>query len=302
MSDVSALVGFRRILVALDASRESQVALAAAAGLARQLDAELMGLFIEDIDLLNLAALPFSREIPVLSLSGRDLDLARTERELRFRAAAARRDLAAMADRFHLPWSFRVSRGHVDTELLNAAQEADLIAVGKGARPISARAWLGSTGRAIVTGAAQSVLFAARVDSPADAPVAILYEKGGRSAAIAFAARLAERDRRRLIIFVLGDSESALVQQEISVNRQLRAFSASAAILPMRPSEPTSLWQALQAKSPNLLILDALPKLLPEVTLELLVEKSNCSLLLLRNWELAPSADTPRDGRQTDKP
>ena len=80
--------GFRRILVALDASRESDAALAAAAELAQQLDAELMGLFIEDIDLLNLAALPFSREVAVLSLSGRGLDPERVARELRSKAAA----------------------------------------------------------------------------------------------------------------------------------------------------------------------------------------------------------------------
>ena len=77
-----------------------------------------------------------------------------------------------------------------------------------------------------MTRTARSVLFAARVDSPADAPVPISCEKGGRSAAIVLAARLAERDRRRLVIFVLGDSGAAVAQQELSVNTQLRARQA----------------------------------------------------------------------------
>jgi len=282
MSDLQTAIGFRRILVALDASRESQAALAAAAELAGQLGAELMGLFIEDIDLLNLAALPFSREIPLLSPSGRGLDLERIEGELRSKAAAARRALAAVADRLDLQWSFRVARGHVEAELLTAAREADLVAVGKGVRPLSARARLGSAGRAVATQAARSVLFATRAASPVGAPVAIIYEDSSKSPAIGLAARLAERDRRRLVIFLLGESQASLARQEVSLNKQLRSLGTNAAILTVQASDPSNLWQALQARPLNLLILDALPKLLPDVTLDLLVEKSNCSILLLR--------------------
>ena len=292
MSDVAAPFGFRRILVALDASHESRAALSTAADLARQLDAELMGLFVEDIDLLNLAALPFSREIPVLSLSGRNLDLARTERELRAGAAAARRALAAMAERRHLQWSFRVVRGRVDTELLTASREADLITVDQRARQLSARAQLGSAGHTILTRAMRSVLIAAR-ETLTDAPVAVVSEASGISGAIALAARLAERNRRHLVIFLLGDSPSSFAQQEVSISSQLRLLGARAAIQPVRTSDPTSLWHALQATPISLLILDAVSRLLPEVTLDLLIEKSNCSLLLLRERasDQAPSQE-----------
>ena len=292
MNDIPARAGFRRILVALDASRESDAALAAAAELAKHLDAELMGLFIEDIDLLNLAALPFSREVPVLSLSGRELDPERVERELRSKAAAARRALAALADELHLQWSFRIARGHVDAELLTASQEADLVAVGKGTRPLSGKARLGSTGRAIVIQAARSVLLAAGIDGPADAPVAIVYEGSGDSAALALAARLAESDRRHLVVFVLGDSQTSFAQREVSVRQQLRALGVSAAILRLQTSDAAGLLYALQSRPLSLLILDAIPKLLPEVTLDLLVEKCSCSLLLLRDWTLNRRAPT----------
>ena len=52
-----------RILVALDASPQSEAALRAAAELAALLEAELEGLFVEDINLLHLCGLPFGREI-----------------------------------------------------------------------------------------------------------------------------------------------------------------------------------------------------------------------------------------------
>ena len=47
-----------RILVALDASPASVAAAAAAASLAGRLHAELEGVFVEDADLLALAAYP----------------------------------------------------------------------------------------------------------------------------------------------------------------------------------------------------------------------------------------------------
>ena len=50
----------RRILVAIDASAASLDALAAATALASRLGAALEGLFVEDEDLLRLAALPFT--------------------------------------------------------------------------------------------------------------------------------------------------------------------------------------------------------------------------------------------------
>ncbi|MBK7177644.1 MAG: universal stress protein [Chloroflexi bacterium] len=53
----------QRILVALDASPHSLAALEAAIDLAERLDAELQGLFVEDINLLRLAQLPFAREL-----------------------------------------------------------------------------------------------------------------------------------------------------------------------------------------------------------------------------------------------
>ena len=52
-----------RVMVALDSTKQSQAALKAAAELAARLNVELIGLFVEDINLLQLASLPFAREI-----------------------------------------------------------------------------------------------------------------------------------------------------------------------------------------------------------------------------------------------
>jgi hypothetical protein len=128
MSDTHAAFDFRRILVTMPHG-ESQAALEAAAKLAVRLEAELIGLFVEDVDLLNLAALPLSREALMLSRSGRLLDPEQIERELKSKAAVARRALAQTAAALHLDWSFWIARGRVEAELLAAALEADLVAL-----------------------------------------------------------------------------------------------------------------------------------------------------------------------------
>ena len=81
MSEAKPESSSRRILVVLDASPFGLEALEAAAGLAARLRAELQGLFVEDVDLLRLAGLPFAREL-AYSSSQRRLDVATMEHVL----------------------------------------------------------------------------------------------------------------------------------------------------------------------------------------------------------------------------
>ena len=57
----------RRILVALEAGESAPALLEAAANLAAGLHAELVGLFVEDRELLDAADLPVTRSIPALA-------------------------------------------------------------------------------------------------------------------------------------------------------------------------------------------------------------------------------------------
>jgi hypothetical protein len=109
-----------RIVVALDA-RTRPGDLEAAAALAGGIGAELLGLFIEDQDLLHFASLPFAHEIGHASAARRKLDVAAIERDLRARAREAERRLAGVAARIRVPSAFRVARGAAHAELLSAA-------------------------------------------------------------------------------------------------------------------------------------------------------------------------------------
>jgi hypothetical protein len=120
-------VSIRRIVVRVESAPQDRAALQAAADIAARMQAELVGLFIEDIDLLHFAALPFAREVGFPSATRRSLDVSAMERSLRSLAGEARRALAEIAGRMPLRWSFRVARGSASVELLAAAAEADLL-------------------------------------------------------------------------------------------------------------------------------------------------------------------------------
>jgi nucleotide-binding universal stress UspA family protein len=138
----------RHILVALDASPHSVAALMAAAELAALMEAELEGLFVEDINLLRLCGLPFGREIGSYSATARRLDNAGVERQLRALADTIEAVMARITATSAVPWRFSVRRGPVVNELLNAAQEAALVSLGRAGQ--THRKSLGSTARALL--------------------------------------------------------------------------------------------------------------------------------------------------------
>jgi nucleotide-binding universal stress UspA family protein len=138
-----------RILVAVDASPPSLEALEAAARLAASLEAELLGLYIEDINLLRIAGSPFAREVGLFSGSIRDLDAPRLQRQLRAQANQVRRRLSQLAEGSQIRWSFRVARGEIESELLSAASDVDLVILGR--TGWSGKRRLGSTAQAMVS-------------------------------------------------------------------------------------------------------------------------------------------------------
>lgn len=135
MSDAPRIL--KRILVALDAATFEAQTLEAAAALAAQLRAELHGLFIEDVNLLNLAGLPFAQETSFSAPLPRPLNLESMERMFRLKAHRAREQLADLAGRARISWSFHVARGHTVRGPLDAAGAADLLLLGT--RPFISR-------------------------------------------------------------------------------------------------------------------------------------------------------------------
>jgi hypothetical protein len=114
-----------RIVAALHPRRPLGTQIEALAEHARTLDAELIGLFIEDVDMLRFAAMPFACEIGVASARRRSVDVEAVERYMAARAAEVREALSQVLDRTSVAWTFRIGRGTVSDQLLAAGVERE---------------------------------------------------------------------------------------------------------------------------------------------------------------------------------
>ncbi|MFI5181527.1 MAG: universal stress protein [Thermoanaerobaculia bacterium] len=148
----------RRILVAMDGSPGSRAALEAAARLGLTAGAELSGLFIEDVELIRLAGLPFAREAGVSSGMFRRLEAVDVERQFHVAAEAARELLREAFWSMALPSTFRVVRGRVVPEILAASRDADVVAVGKRSGHGVTGRRLGATTRGLIAHLSAPVL------------------------------------------------------------------------------------------------------------------------------------------------
>ena len=270
----------RRILVALDASPHSLAALDAAAELAARLQAELMGLFVEDINLLRLAGLPFAREIHAFSGRPRDLDSQYMERELRAQAERARRALARAAEQAQVRWSFRVARGAVLSEVLQASAEADLISLGKLGWSASTRRELGSTARGVLSQARCHALLIQH-EVPHDAPVLVLYDgSAGAAKALSTAARLAQGRDGRLTVLIVARTPAVAQRLQTQVAERLREWDVQAHYRQLIGADASWLAQVVRAEGNSLVVLpDESPLLQGEARQELLNELE-CVLLV----------------------
>jgi nucleotide-binding universal stress UspA family protein len=264
----------RRILVALDASASGMAALEATAAFASRMEAQLLGLFVEDINLLRLAALPFAREVSFLSARTRRLGGAEMERALRAQAALAQAALIAAAEREGVNCSFRVVRGEMIAELLAAAHEADLVAIGV-TRPGDRRA--ASTVHGMVGTAPGSLLLL-----PADArirpPVMAIYDGSAASMkALVVAQRLAQMDGGMLTLLISGGA--AHVRQEVA--EQLAGSGLVVRYHALSDLDIPELVQSIRKEAVGTLVLGG-DIGLKRGTLQHFLERIDCAVLLVR--------------------
>jgi nucleotide-binding universal stress UspA family protein len=196
----------RRILVALDASPHSHAALEEAAALAAGLEAELAGIFVLDTELMRLSALPVAHETGLTSARRRDLDPESMERALRIQADRSRAALEAAAKRHRLQSSFQLSRGNVVSELIEAANRADLMAMGVIGHMGLAGKRLGSATRGVRARSRCSLLLLAPGPRLGESVVVVWSDSEDSVRALELAVELAGRRGSDLVVLLSGEN------------------------------------------------------------------------------------------------
>ena len=214
--------GVRRVLAVFDAASSSASSLDALAEMAAALEASLELLFLEDLELKQVAGLPLARQVNLRT--GEIGPLATTELEAETRAAEARlrRWLARIAAKRHIRWSVRTVRGEIGDMLPLASDAADLLVLRHRAgwerhRPAA------SQPIAVARQASRSVLLLEQGAGPPRA-FTVLYRGGPQgSSALSLGVRLAAAAGRPLHILV-PDAETVEAARD-----QFDAIAASGA-------------------------------------------------------------------------
>jgi nucleotide-binding universal stress UspA family protein len=230
----------RRILVGMDASAASLDALAAAGALAARLGSELAGLFVEDEDLLRLAALPFGDFVRAPGGGRERIDRASAEAALRALASHAREALERTASSHRVACSFRVARGRVVREVLAAAEGADLVVLGAAGHGRPGRGAVGQTARAAAARARTPVLLLARGARLGGGVVAVDDGTPAAARALAAARRVAPEDQPPTIVCTSDRGVLALVDAFARLGPAL-------AVLPAHACAPAGVLERLLA-------------------------------------------------------
>lgn len=271
-----------RIVVALDASPHSQAALDAAARLAARMHAELIGVYVEDIDLLHLSGLPFARELSAFSQSARAVDTPSMERTLRAEASRIRKRLEHAAGQAMIRWSFHVSRGAVARELLSATHADDVLIVGKASSSRARRLRTGRTTRTVVLQSRCSVVV---IHQGADLKGSTLVVFDGSEStlrALRQAGMLASDNHREVVVLLQAqDTEraEALRDQARTVAEQ-SGFSAR--YIRSTHADAPAIVAAVQREGCSTLLLTADSPLAARNVLPDLLDEIDCAVMVVR--------------------
>ena len=256
-----------RIWVALDESPRSSAALMAAAGLAAELDAELAGLFVEDINLQHLIGLPFAREFSLLSGAGHPLSQGEVERTWRREAETLQRLLAEAAETLRLRWSFHVARGRVSAEVNTLAQAFDLIVLG---RRSGIRVMAVSRTTARLAGS-----------RPRTGPVLVLFDEASTSTqSLDLGVMLARRNGAELLLLIDAESEAAYLAACAVAQTALKARRTRGRCVWLSGINGSNLIQVARREAAGCLVLPDKERFLRQEGLERVLDEIECPIVL----------------------
>jgi len=273
----------RSIAVGIDCSPHSLASLKTAADLASRMHAELLGIFVEDINLLRLTELPFCQEIRQYSPAPEKIESTELERMLRSQARQAEASLQREAEIFRVRHSFSVRRGNVPKEVVAAALQADLLVLGRSGRSPTCRKGLGSTARNALSGSLKSILLMHEGYAAENEAVLVLCDGSDASkAALAIAIRML-RPGNTLHILLLPQYEGHehLLESELSGQLPPGILRVEYHVLP-HVSDSRILARYIRMADSGLLVLSDRMNL-PAETVHNLINDIDYPILLVRS-------------------
>jgi nucleotide-binding universal stress UspA family protein len=268
-----------RIVVPLDATSEYRTAIDTAARLAARAKAPLHGVFVEDEDLLNLASLPFARQVTP-SAGAEPFTTESIELHLQAQAERARQELFAAARQYRVRCTFEIVRGASEMAV-SGASERDLVVSGGLTRPIAGHFRVESRWWSSIGAAAGPFLLARHAWSAAGGVVMLLRDRGPAAVRLLDVATQMAETRGGILTVICPPAVAGSEGFEKWITDQVTGHSVRLQI-EVAPAEPAALHRRIGELNCQLLAIEAgLAEGRPDRLREL-VERFACDILVVR--------------------
>jgi nucleotide-binding universal stress UspA family protein len=252
-----------RILVALDADPLGSGILEVAARFAVQLQGELSGLFVQDMNLLRLTGLPFAQRSGLWS-RGRPVTFQSLQRDMEATAETMRAALGQLATQEQLPWSFEVVQGSLTRVLLETSQQADVLLIVR---------------QTMAVYAPNQPVPPVR---PSGRSTVVLFEDSASSARVLRAALQLHADQPERITILLAADRERLPALRKHVAEICGANSRRVSVLPDAIAYPEQLCATVHRLVPGLVLMSRESPLIGHANLVTFASRLNCPLGLFR--------------------
>ncbi|HLE13703.1 MAG TPA: universal stress protein [Anaerolineales bacterium] len=270
--------GIRRILVSVDASSQSLTALRVAASLATRLDTEVIGIFVEDINLLRLAEMPFIQEVGYFSARSYPMSSQGIERQLRSSNRWLQQVFQMLSSNTNIRWSLRTIRGSIAAELLDSVLDTDLLILGRTGLPGMRQ--VGPIVRSLINRAPTQSLIINRPVRPGTR-VIILYDGSASSQKALLACELVIAPENPVIVLIIAPDFEQAQRLQAQAQAELVAATNRTRYHWLRGADAILLAQLARREECGVLVLPAESDALPVDSLLALLDRTDCSVLLV---------------------
>lgn len=275
-------IRFRRILVALDTSPHSQAALHAAAHLARHAEAELQGLFVSDDTWHKIGKISLIREISEITGETRSFGEKEMEEQSRLIKNRIEEYLQKIARHSGVKYRLDSVTGSIEEELLKAAEDVDLITVGRTGHAHKQEDQLGKTTRHIISHAKKPVLMLEKGLSIGKAPIICIYDGTEQSQrGLDLALNLAERQQSQVQIIGLANQSESIQNRNKEIEERAQQANIPVRLHLIKQSNILNLTRLLNRMHGSLLIIPKNQPMVKDEWAGKIFNMAKCPMLLM---------------------
>jgi nucleotide-binding universal stress UspA family protein len=270
--------GIQRILVVVDTSRQSLLALQIAASLASRLDAEVIGIFVEDINLFRLTELPFIQEVSYYSARPYPLSSQSLERQMRASSRRLREIIQMFSASSNLRWSLETARGSYPRDLLASVLDTDLLILVQSGLPGMRR--VGPVVRSLIQQAPRQALIVNLPVEPGK-QVTILYDGSESSKKALLAGELVIAAENPVVVLIIAKDFEQALRLQAQAQAELAPFPQQVRYHWLRSADVILLTKFSRREKCGVLVIPAESDSLPIDKMLSLLDRTECSVLLV---------------------